>query len=59
MLRTRVGTECPTPWLVALLGNSRCLFSASPMGPLASLKFPIIIIGVEGAIKSVFDKVGQ
>lgn len=29
------------------------------MGPLANLKFSINIIGVEGAIKIVFDKVGQ
>lgn len=59
MLRTRVGTECPAPWLVALRVNSRCLFSASLMGPDASLKFPMFIIGVGGAIKIVFDKVGQ
>lgn len=28
------------------------------MGPDASFKFPIFIIGVEGAIKIVFIKVG-
>lgn len=44
---------------VALMGNSRCLFSASLIGPDASLKLPIFIIGVGGATKIVFDKVGQ
>lgn len=29
------------------------------MGPHASLKFPIFVTGVGGAIKIVFNKVGQ
>lgn len=37
----------------------RCLFSASLLEPDASLKFPIFIIGVRGASKIVFKKVGQ
>lgn len=56
MLRTRVGTECPAPWLVALRVNSRCLFSASLLGPDASLKFPMFIIGVGVLLKLSLTK---
>lgn len=45
MLRSRVGTECPVPWLVALRVNPRCLFPASLMGPDASLTFPFLLLG--------------